>query len=408
MLRRWTVNLARIKRNLSAAFLPGKAPHFYLDSPHVTPGKPHEATSPLHVSGWVIPPAGRAVRALEVLIEGQLVARTSGRGYRPRVARVLPGRAGALRSRFSAEVVLDRWMDRTAEMTVVVDYGEDPYVLAKIPLRVERRVGEEPRRERSFPLEDLLACPDCHASELVVGPDRVRCNHCGAAYDALRGTPLFAAPGIPIPSRLLETHFTHPYSQDSEEIIHRCKEGVVLDFGAGHPHPDRWHPHVLLHEAVHYNQIDVVSVTPRLPYRDNCFDAIISQAVFEHIPRPWEVASELHRVLKPGGEIHIDTAFMQPFHSDPNHFFNMTLSGLREIFRPFREVSAGVKPYQLPSFGLRMQLGVMLEHMAAGPWRHRMQALLGELERDGPALDTALDPEGQTNLAAGVFFHGAK
>jgi SAM-dependent methyltransferase len=165
---------------------------------------------------------------------------------------------------------------------------------------------------------------------------------------------------------------------------------------------------VLLHEAVHYNQIDVVSLTPRLPYRDNSFDAIISQAVFEHIPRPWEVASELYRVIKPGGQIHIDTAFMQPFHSDPNHFFNMTLSGLRETFRPFHEMRAGVKPYQLPSFGLRMQLGVLLEHMGSGAWRDRMQALLDELDRDGSALDAALDPDGRLFLAAGVYFHGVK
>jgi SAM-dependent methyltransferase len=182
----------------------------------------------------------------------------------------------------------------------------------------------------------------------------------------------------------------------------------VLDFGAGHQHPDRRHRNVLLHEAVHYNQIYVVSVTPRLPYRDNSFDAIISQAVFEHVPRPWEVAMELHRVLKPGGQIHIDTAFMQPFHSDPTHYFNMTFSGLREIFRPFREVRAGVKPYQLPSFGLRMQLAVMLEHLGPGTWRDRMQALLNELERDGSALDAGLDPDGQTILAAGVYFHGLK
>ena len=402
------MNLARIKRNLSAAFLPGKTPHFYLDSPHVIPGKTHEATSPLQVSGWVIPPAGREVRALEVRIDGQLVVRTSGRGYRPWVGASSRAVRERLRSGFNTEVVLDRWMDRTAEMTVVVDYGDNPYVLAKIPLRVERHVGEEPRRERAFRLDDLLACPDCQACELDLGPDQVRCNNCGAAFDVLRGTPLFAASGSPVLSRLLETHFTHPYSEDSEEIIHRCKEGVVLDFGAGHPHPDRWHPNVLLHEAVHYNQIDVVSIKPRLPYRDNSFDAIISQAVFKHIPRPWDVARELHRVLKPGGRIHIDTAFMQPYHSDPNHFFNMTLSGLREIFQPFREVRAGVKPYQLPSHGLRMQLGVMLEHMAPGTWRDRMQTLLSELERDGSALDTSLDAEGQTYLAAGVYFDGVK
>jgi SAM-dependent methyltransferase len=402
------VDAARIRRSLSAALFPGWTPHFHLDSPNVTPGAEHRTASPLHVSGWVSPPAGGAVRSLEILIDGELVTRTSGRVYLPRSARALPGRAKRFRSAFSTEVVLDRWMGRTAEMALLVDCGEKPYVLTRFPLRVEGRLGESSRRDRSFRLEDILACPDCQAEELEIGPDQVRCLLCGASYEALRGTPLFAPPGVLIGSRLLETHHTHPYSEDSLALIHGSKGGVVLDFGAGHPHPDRLHPHVLLHEAVNYNQIDVVSLTPRLPYRDNAFDAIISQAVFEHIPRPWEVARELHRVLKPGGQIHIDTAFMQPFHSDPDHYFNMTIPGAREIFRPFREVRVGVKPYQLPSFGLRMQLEVLLQHLRPGPWHMRMKSLLDELQLDGTALDEALDPDGRNYLAAGVYFHGVK
>ncbi len=402
------MNAARIRRSLAATLFQGKSPRFYLDTPHVEPGGPHRTASPLHVSGWVAPPAGGAVRSIDILIDGELVARTSGRGYLPRAARGLPGRARRIRSAFSTEVVLDRWIGRTAEMALVAECGDRPYVLTRIALRVDGRLGEQPRRERSFRLDDILACPDCRAEELGIGLEQVLCPRCGASYEVLRGTPLFAAPGVPVGSRLRETHHTHPYSEDSLALIQGARGGVVLDFGAGHPHPDRFFPHVLLHEAVNYNQIDVVSLTPRLPYRDNTFDAIISQAVFEHIPRPWEVARELHRVLKPGGQIHIDTAFMQPFHSDPDHYFNMTIPGAREIFRPFREVRVGVKPYQLPSFGLRMQIEVMLQHLGPGAWQNRMRSLLDDLQRDGAALDEALDPDGRTDLAAGVYFHGVK
>jgi SAM-dependent methyltransferase len=402
-----STNVARIKHKLSTYFLPANRLCSHLESPQVTPGGLVAATSPLVVRGWVIPPVGNEVRAVEVRIDGHLAGRTSARGYRPRVTRAFPRREG-LRRGFGTEVVLDRWMDCTVEMTVVVDHGENRYVLAQMPLKVQGRVSEESRRERSFRLDDLLACPDCHTGELALGPEQVRCTTCGAAFEMRRGTPLFATLDDPITSRLLETNFTHPYSEDAIELIARCSGGVVLDFGAGHPHSAQLHPHVLLHEAVHYNQIDVVSLTPRLPYRDNSFDAILSQAVFEHIPRPWEMASELYRILKPGGEIHVDTAFMQPFHSDPNHFFNMSIPGIREIFRPFREVRVGVKPYQLPSFGLRMQLEVMLEHMDSGPWRDRIQAHSKELQGDGCSVDAALDFEGRQNLAAGVYFHGVK
>jgi hypothetical protein len=97
---------ARIKRNLSSVVTPGKAlaPRFHLDEPHANPGEPHRASSPLMVSGWVIPPDGRTIRAVDVLIDGQLVARTSGRGYRPDVASAFPGRSAAIRSGFSTEV----------------------------------------------------------------------------------------------------------------------------------------------------------------------------------------------------------------------------------------------------------------------------------------------------------------
>ena len=97
------MDAARIRRSLSAVLFSGKTPRFHLDTPHVTPGEPHYAASPLHVSGWVAPPAGGAVRSVDILIDGELVARTSGRGYLPRAARGLPGRARRLRSAFSTE-----------------------------------------------------------------------------------------------------------------------------------------------------------------------------------------------------------------------------------------------------------------------------------------------------------------
>lgn len=39
----------------------------------------------------------------------------------------------------------------------------------------------------------------------------------------------------------------------------------------------------------------------RLPFADDCFDAVICSEVLEHIPDYRSVLSEVHRVLKPGG-----------------------------------------------------------------------------------------------------------
>jgi SAM-dependent methyltransferase len=329
----------------------------------------------------------------------------------------LPGRAARLSARFretARHEGLSTALTKAARKTwkhlnrVTLSSGNAAPAVPAGPVERDLSIHNEYRRQRAFNLANLIACPDCSSIHLEFGEEQIRCSGCGVTYARQYGTLLFARPASQICSRLEETFFTHPYGDDANALIRKYRRGVVLDYGAGHTHPERQHPHVVLHEAVHYDTVDVVSLTSRLPYRDNCFDAIISQAVFEHVPRPWEVAAELHRILKPGGEIHIDTAFMQPYHSDPYHFFNMTISGLREIFRPFREVRTGVKPYQLPSFGYRMQLEVMLNHMEPGVWHDRMSALLRDLQADGTGFDESLDANGRLYLAAGVYFHGTK
>lgn len=325
------------------------------------------------------------------------------------VSRTFAGRAARLSARFretTRDEGLATALTKTARKLKRAIGAPGP-VSAPVP-PVEAPIDEVYYDARPFRLADVIACPDCGSPRARLEDERVVCGKCRATYPRVAGALIFAPPGVEVASRLHETNYTHPYGEDAQAIISRHRDGVVLDYGAGRTRPDRRRPNVLLHEAVHYDTVDVVSLTPRLPYRDNAFDAIVSQAVFEHIQRPWEVAAELHRVLKPGGEIHIDTAFMQPYHSDPFHFFNMTIPGVREIFKPFREVRVGVKPYQLPSFGYRMQFELMLGHLAPGAWRDRVEAFLRDLRADGSGLDDALNEQGRTNFAAGVYFHGTK
>lgn len=47
----------------------------------------------------------------------------------------------------------------------------------------------------------------------------------------------------------------------------------------------------------------VIAVGAPLPFADSSFDIVISDHVFEHVDDPGLVASELSRVLKPGGWI---------------------------------------------------------------------------------------------------------
>jgi SAM-dependent methyltransferase len=387
---------------------PPAGPLFTIESHQLTDGVRHDSGSPGIVCGWVIPPEDRDIQAVELWIGDEVMARARLRTRRADVAGAYPDRTGALWSGFDTEVALDRWVGQDVDIDLVAHWTGGQATLARIPLKVVKRVREQARRERSFDLPALLACPTCGSSKLSIRGEDVRCGkwRCGARFAISRGSFLFTKRSEPAPSRQFEENFTHAYSERSRAIIRENARGLVLDFGSGNPAPDQQHPNVVLHEALHYPQIDVVCGFPRLPYRDGVFDAVVSQAVFEHISRPWETASELYRVLKPGGRIHLDTAFMQPFHGDPSHYFNMTTSGVRQIFHQFREVSVGVKPYQAPSLGYRMQFDVMLQHLKPGQWHDRVQQFLEALHQGG--LDDSLDALGHRYLAAGVYFEGLK
>jgi uncharacterized protein YbaR (Trm112 family) len=64
-----------------------------------------------------------------------------------------------------------------------------------------------------------------------------------------------------------------------------------------------------------------------LPFKDGSFDAVVAQAVFEHVADPVRVVSEVRRVLKSGGYIYADTPFLQPAHATPFDFHRFTFVG---------------------------------------------------------------------------------
>jgi SAM-dependent methyltransferase len=56
---------------------------------------------------------------------------------------------------------------------------------------------------------------------------------------------------------------------------------------------------------------------------------------FEHYRDPVRAAQEIWRVLKPGGRLLLRTAFLQPIHEEPFHFFNCTRYGLEQWLANF-------------------------------------------------------------------------
>lgn len=79
-----------------------------------------------------------------------------------------------------------------------------------------------------------------------------------------------------------------------------------------------------------------------LPFKDQTIDAVIVQAVLEHVLDPQRCVAEIHRVLKPGGLVYADTPFMQQVHAGQFDFTRFTRLGHRRLFRNFEEVSSGI------------------------------------------------------------------
>lgn len=79
-----------------------------------------------------------------------------------------------------------------------------------------------------------------------------------------------------------------------------------------------------------------------IPFKDNSFDAVVVQAVLEHVADPYRCVEEIHRVLTNQGLVYADTPFMQQVHMGRYDFTRFTLLGHRRLFRKFEEVYSGI------------------------------------------------------------------
>lgn len=69
---------------------------------------------------------------------------------------------------------------------------------------------------------------------------------------------------------------------------------------------------------------DVKGDAVSLPFKDQCFDAVICAELFEHLRNPLETLQEAYRVLRPGGKIFVTVPFLFRIHPDPCDFGRYT------------------------------------------------------------------------------------
>ncbi len=83
------------------------------------------------------------------------------------------------------------------------------------------------------------------------------------------------------------------------------------------------------------DNVDIVGDAHKLSSHfdpDEKFDLIFSSAVFEHLCMPWVVAEEIHKLLKVGGHVFVETHFSFASHERPWNFFQFSDMGLRALF----------------------------------------------------------------------------
>ena len=108
--------------------------------------------------------------------------------------------------------------------------------------------------------------------------------------------------------------------------------GEVLNAGAGNRDirslvPGNVHNQDFA-EGLHNADVDILSPLDQIPVKDGFFDAIICNAVLEHVSDPERVMTEFRRVCRPGGVLYLCVPFMQPEHKDPGDYQRYTLDGL--------------------------------------------------------------------------------
>jgi glycosyltransferase involved in cell wall biosynthesis/SAM-dependent methyltransferase len=242
--------------------------------------------------------------------------------------------------------------------------------------------------------------------------------------DGVQEWPIAA--GAPVLSRDLLRPEIKPKEHLSNQVpdealdIFRTTSGLILNLGAGGTRQK--FDHVIEVEFAVFRHTDVIADAHDLPFDDECFEAVVVMNAFEHFRQPHLVAAEILRVLKPQGLLHIHTAFLQPLHEKPYHFFNCTRYGLMEWLKDFQTEKLGVSENFCPSHSitwlaseseaaLRKDVSpAAADEFADSSVRALIQLWRNSSMRDAPLWTnfTKLPQDSQEITAAGFEFVGRK
>jgi len=246
----------------------------------------------------------------------------------------------------------------------------------------------------------ILACPKCKSKPIIDGA--VFCAHCGTSYPIEGNVPILHVENarreieeeiLKVKSTKNLTSFSEAISREKEgrfllspqygsvdsttelpsfiyrigkrlyppapvlnqvigekrqPLVNKFRNGLILNVGCG---SDFIQEGIINFDLDLLPGVDVVGNGENLPFLDEQFDLIISQAVLEHVKRPRRIVNEIYRVLKHGGYIYVESPFLQEYHGFPLDFRRYTITGLENLLSQFKKIESGVCGGPSATFG---------------------------------------------------------
>ncbi|HVF94071.1 MAG TPA: methyltransferase domain-containing protein [Sphingomonas sp.] len=193
------------------------------------------------------------------------------------------------------------------------------------------------------------------------------------------------------------------------DALPKTHSGVTLVIGGGtvgqgmaalYDHPEL---RVIALDIYSSPFVQIVADAHHIPLADGCVDAVVVQAVLEHVLQPDQVVAEIWRVLRPGGVIYAETPFLQQVHEGAYDFTRFTESGHRYLFRRFALLRSG------SSGGPGAQLTWSIDYFFRGLFRSRLAGKISKAAFSWLRLfDRLIPSDYASDGASGFFFLGRK
>jgi SAM-dependent methyltransferase len=379
----------------------------HLDSPKATP-----VYGEFEARGWAV--SRTPIR--RVFVERPEETMTFAFTERPDVRAAFPthahvvGFAGSLTGNFIQQGRVTFKVETEAGVTEHTHELAPPFFPPAAP-PPDFPITTELKTKKLARLAGRLACTQC---KRPMPTGQSVCKHCGAQFQL---SPTLLDFFTPEQRATIPANDATPASRGGIDevmfsIIQQCADGLILDCGSGLK--DRVYPNVINLEIMDYPCTDVRAFNESLPFTEGTFDAVFTLAVLEHVRDPFAAGREIMRVLKPGGILYSMVPLMVPFHGYPNHFYNMTIEGHKNLYGTALDLLDTSVPLSgRPIWGLS---GVLTNWIAGLPPAHR-EEFLNLRVRDllGSPLDHLkknyvryLSPEANMELAAMTRIIGRK